>query len=91
MITSLNRKDKEFKFLAIVTIIGAAILSLLFLKDYLTQANGHSVLKYSLLLSTAFFGITCIAILGLKKGLRSLVFLALSSYLLLIIIIVTFL
>ena len=91
MISDLNRKDREFRIIAIAAIIGTAILSLFFLKDFVTPNNGVNLTKYSLPLSIVFFVQTCIVTLGLIKGLRSLVFLTISSYFLLIIIMVTFL
>ena len=83
MTSNLSIKEKEFRIVAFATIIGTIILSLFFLKDYLTPANDE---KYNLPLSIAFFAQTCIAILGLVKRRRSLVFLTFSSYLFLILI-----
>ena len=87
MISNLSRKEMEFRIIAFVTIVGTALLSLIFFKDYLTQTNGTS---YSLPLSVAFFMQSCIAVLGLILDKRFLVFLTFSSYSFLVLIYVTF-
>ena len=71
---------------ALATIIGTFLLSLFFIKEYLTQANGG---EYNLPLSIVFLAQTCIAILGLVKGKRSWVFITLGTFLFLIVIYVT--
>jgi hypothetical protein len=90
MLTNYTKGAKEIKIAGVVTIIATSLLSLFFLMQFLNAKNaGDEYAHYNLPFSIAFFAQMCIAVLGLIKRKKFLVFITISSYLFLVILYIT--